>query len=118
MPGETAPAVRARKDRPPRTRAVKLNGHQSPTGAPHFDPRVDMRRPYILESGSFYKRMQADLNYADTELEMIHVNPRALAERENDLMIIRDTALHALGQMQERMQALGTERPAVDQESE
>jgi hypothetical protein len=93
MTGVT-PAAAARK------KAANGGTPADPIPGLHIDPRVDMRRPYILESGSFYKRIEADLNYADTELEMIRVNMRTLQARETDLIAIRDAALQALGRLQ------------------
>lgn len=85
-------------------RAAKTPKETGYDGEPHpihTDPEAGMRRPYILESGSLYKRLEADLNYADTELETIHVNQRALAAREADLIAVRDATMSALGVLQQ-----------------
>ena len=101
-------------DAPPSKAVAKPKPNGVDSGATeHESPRgAAFRRPYIVESESFAKRLEVELNYADNELEIIRANMRALGQRERDLVKIRDAALNGLGILHDVAQDGATEDEA------
>lgn len=96
MTGVT-PAVARRKEVRVRTK-TETDAHTSEEEFIGL-PAADLKRPNVLESHTFSKQLEVALAYADSELNIVRANLAALTHRENDLMRIRDSALMALGKL-------------------